>query len=218
VYDSDNGQGFIVTHREKGTSRAFFESKKGLHYSDFQTHPKSTHVFVTTVKKQKEQFSKKDVKIAEVARRLQNSTGPMALDDYISAVSTGQIKNCPVTPTDIKIAEIIFGPSIMCLKGKTVRRTTKQVRMEPINIPLSISETYRNVTLAVDIMFVGGYRFLVSVSEHIVFGTAGYLRDAKIVRICNLYRTRGFKVTLAMMDGQFEHLYKVECHQECNYR
>ena len=26
IYDSDNGQGFIVTHREKGTSRAFFES------------------------------------------------------------------------------------------------------------------------------------------------------------------------------------------------
>jgi hypothetical protein len=48
VYDSDNGHGFIVTHREKGTSRAFFESKKGLHYSDFETHPKSTHVFATT--------------------------------------------------------------------------------------------------------------------------------------------------------------------------
>jgi hypothetical protein len=32
VYDSDNGHGFIVTHREKGTSKAFFESKKGLHY------------------------------------------------------------------------------------------------------------------------------------------------------------------------------------------
>jgi hypothetical protein len=117
VYDSDNGQGFIVTHRESGRSRAFFESKKGLHYSDFKTHPKSTHAFVTTVKKQKEQFSKKDVKRAELARRLQNSTGPMALNDYVSAVSTGQIKNCPVTPMDIKIAEIIFGPSKMCLTG-----------------------------------------------------------------------------------------------------
>jgi hypothetical protein len=139
VYDSDNGQGFIVTHRKKGTSRAFFESKKGLHYSDFQTHPKSTHAFVTTVKKQKEQFSKKDIKRAVVARSLQNSTGPMSLEDYVSA---GQIKNCPVTPTDIKVAGIIFGPSVMCLKGKTTRRTTKLVRMEPINIPLSISEKY----------------------------------------------------------------------------
>jgi hypothetical protein len=154
---------------------------------------------------QKEQFSKKDVKRAEVARRLQNSTGPMTLEDYVSAVSTGQIQNCPVTPTDIKVAEIIFGPNVMCLKGKTTKRTTKQARMEPIQIPISISEKYKNVILAVDIMFVRGY--------HIVFGTAGYLRDAKILtiansfsRVCNVYRTRGFRVTIAMMDGQFEPL------------
>ncbi|OEU21780.1 hypothetical protein FRACYDRAFT_231926 [Fragilariopsis cylindrus CCMP1102] len=72
TYDSDNGQGFIATHRVKGTSRAFFESKKGLHYSDFEVHPTSEHAFLTTVKKQKEQFSNKDVKRAEVARRLHN--------------------------------------------------------------------------------------------------------------------------------------------------
>ena len=47
------------------------------------------------------------MKRAEIARKLHNSTGPMSLEDYISAVSTGQIKNCPVTPTDIKVAEII---------------------------------------------------------------------------------------------------------------
>ena len=101
----------------------------------------------------------------------------------------------------------------MCLKGKTARKTTKQVRMEPILIPISISEKYKNVTLAVDIMFVRGFRFLMSVSEHIVFGTANYLPNAKIVtiassfaRICNLYTTRGFRVTIAMMDGQFEPL------------
>jgi hypothetical protein len=62
-------------------------------------------------------------------------------------------------------------------------------------------------------MFVRGYRFLISVLEHIVFDTAGYLQDAKIItianlfeRVCNLYQTRGFQVTIAMMDGQFEPL------------
>jgi hypothetical protein len=60
----------------------------------------------------------------------------MASKDYVSAVSTGKIRNCPVTPTYIKIAEIIFGPNIMCLKGKITRRTTKQNRMEPMKIPI----------------------------------------------------------------------------------
>jgi hypothetical protein len=81
AYNSDNEQGFIVTHRTRGTSRSFFESKKGLHYSDFKTNPVSTHVFTTTVKKQKDQFSKRDVHRAEVARKLHNATGPMSLKD-----------------------------------------------------------------------------------------------------------------------------------------
>ena len=90
----------------------------------------------------------------------------MVLDEYISAVSTGHIHNCPVTPTDIKIAEIIYGPNVMCLKEKTARKITKRVKMEPILIPILISEKYKSVTLAVDIMFVRGFRFLMSVSEH----------------------------------------------------
>jgi hypothetical protein len=141
TYDSNNDKGFTVTHRQKGTSRSFYESKKGLHYSDFKTNPVSTHVFATTmVKKQKEMFSSRDVQRAEVARKLHNATGPMSLKDYIKAVSTGQITNCPVTPSDIKIAEIIFGPNQMCLRGKTTRRTTKQVRIEPISSTINIRE------------------------------------------------------------------------------
>jgi hypothetical protein len=111
------------------------------------------------------------------------------------------------------VAEIIFGPNKMCLRGKTTRRTTKQVRIEPIPLPISISEKYREITLAADIMFVRGYRFFVTVSEHIIFGTSQYLEDAKIIslatafeRVCNVYKTRGFQVTVAMMDGQFEPL------------
>jgi hypothetical protein len=215
VTDSDNDKGFIVTHRSRGTSRSFYESKKELYYSDFKTHPVSTHVFATTsVKKQKEMFSGRDVQRAEVVRKLHNATGPMSLKDDIKAVSSGQITNCPVTPSDIKVAEIIFGPNQMCLKGKTTRKTTKQVRIEPTPLPLSMSEKYREVTLAADIMFVRGYRFFVTVSEHIiVFGTSQFLEDAKIVSlatafelVCNVYKTRGFRVKIAIMNGQFEPL------------
>jgi hypothetical protein len=143
--------------------------------------------------------SKKDVQRAEVARKLHNATGPMSLKDFIRAVSTGQIGNCPVTPSDIEIAEVIFGPNEMCLRGKTTRRTTKQVRIETTPLPISISEKYREITLAADVMFVRGYRFFVTVSEHIIFGTSQFLDNAKIEtlatafeRVCNVYKTRGF--------------------------
>jgi hypothetical protein len=101
IYDSDNGKGFIVTHREKGTSRHFYQSRKGLHYSDFREKPVINNVFaMTTVKKQKEQFSSRVVKRATLARKLQNSTGNMSLKDFLHAIENNKIKNCPITSGD----------------------------------------------------------------------------------------------------------------------
>jgi hypothetical protein len=94
------------------------------------------------VKKQKEMFSERDVQRSEVARKLHNATGPMSLGDYIKTVSTGQITNCLVTPSDIKVAEVIFGPNRMCLRGKTTRQTTKQPRFIRVQLPILISEKY----------------------------------------------------------------------------
>jgi hypothetical protein len=133
--------------------------------------------------------------------------------------------NCPVTPSDIKVAEIIFGPNKMCLKEEKHHDKKKQVRIEPIPLPISISEKYREITLIADIMFVWGYRFFVTVSEHIIFGSSQYLEDAKIVslamafeRVCNVYKTRGFKVTIALMDGLNLNHCKDVCLQECYYK
>jgi hypothetical protein len=49
TYESDNNKGFIVAHRQRGTCRSFYESKKGLHYSNFKINLVSTHVFATTM-------------------------------------------------------------------------------------------------------------------------------------------------------------------------
>ncbi|MFN9902563.1 MAG: hypothetical protein ACK55Z_28035, partial [bacterium] len=74
-----------------------------------------------------------------------------------------------------------------------------------------IMEHYRNVTLSVDIMKVTGLPFLMSVSKHIKFGSAGMLRDMKnetilkhFKAIIGAYAIRGFKVTIVLADNQFE--------------
>ena len=113
----------------------------------------------------------------------------------------------------MKLAEIIYGPSIPCLRGKTTRSTPNEFRIEATPLPLSVHEKYKDVTIAADIMFVRGVRFFVTISDHIKFGTGENIKDAKIstladaiTRVCNVYRTRGFRVTIALMDGQFEPL------------
>jgi hypothetical protein len=214
IYDSDNGKGFIVTHRKKGRSRHFYQLRKGLHYSDFRQKPVINNVFaMTTMKKQKEQFSSRDVKRATVARKLQNSTGNMSLKDFLHAVENNNIKNCPGTPSYIKLAEIIYGPSIPCLRGKTTRNAPNQFRIETTPLPISVHEKCIDVTIAADIMFVRGICFFVTIPEHIKFGSGENIENAKvstlaeaITRVCNVYRTRGFRVNIALMDGQFEPL------------
>ena len=79
------------------------------------------------------------------------------------------------------------------------------------NIPLQIMQQYKNVTLSVDIMKVAGIPFLMTISRHIKFGSAGRLVNMKNSHILKhfkaligAYVTRGFKVTIILADNQFE--------------
>jgi hypothetical protein len=73
---------------------------------------------------------------------------------------------------------------------------------------------YKEVTIAVGIMYVNKIRFLMTVSRHIKFGTAEMIKSetgatllAAINQVNKAYSTRGFIITsLLAVDGQFEPL------------
>ena len=121
------------------------------------------------------------------------------------------IPNCPITVQDIENAEFIWGPDLGSLKGKTVRGQSPAVRTETHTIPVQIMQQYMNVTLSADIMKVTGIPFLVTMSRHVKFGSAGKLdnmENATILKhfkvVFGVYASRGFKVTIIMADNQFE--------------
>jgi hypothetical protein len=105
----------------------------------------------------------------------------------------------------------IFGPYLATLKCKTVRVTPSPVMTDYIQIPKEIVDPNHNVALAIDIMYVNRLPFMVSISRKIKFMTAEYLLGRKqpslikyIGNILNLYKTRGFNVTTALMEREFE--------------
>jgi hypothetical protein len=100
-------------------------------------------------------------------------------------VSSNMIKNCPVTLTDVANANTIFGPDLATLKGKTVRITPPPVATDYVQIPNEIMSLNRNVTLAIDIMFVNGLPFLVSISRKINFTTVEYIIGRKQHHLVN---------------------------------
>jgi hypothetical protein len=82
-----------------------------------------------------------------------------------------------------------------------------------VQIPRALLKRHQRVTLTVNVMFVNGVPFLVSVARGLNLVTAEHMptRTAKqlaagIVRVMDLYLRGGFQVGTVLMDNEFEKL------------
>ena len=179
-YDSsEDGASFNVT-KPDGTKLHFQPSLGGLHFYDSQEYGTT---LINTVADNKTKYTARQCKQAAAARRLQNVIGPPSARDYMKIMQGESIKNCPLSRTDVMIAEDIFGSNLGALKGKTVRRKNMHVPSLVADVPYHIIKAHKDVTLCFDIMFVNKIAFLVTVSRSIRFGTTERLpsRKAEVV-------------------------------------
>jgi len=207
TFDSNDGNELVV-HKSDGQIRKFRQSRRGLYYMDVS---EDAAALVNTVAENKAKHTNSDYLRALLARRLQKIIGRPSLNTYLQIVEKKKLKNCPINREDVAAAEDTFGPDVGTLKGKTVRTSQGRVRINLLPIPALIMDRYRHVTLAADIMKVNGVTFLVSISRAIKFGTVELLANQKmttvlvaIKNINNLYKHRGFKLDVLLMDGEFE--------------
>ena len=82
------------------------------------------------------------------------------------------------------------------------------MRLESTSIPVTIMQQYKDVTLPADIMKVTGIPFLMTISKHIKFGSAGKLDSMKnshsikhFKAVIGAYVTRGFCVIIVLADN-----------------
>ena len=150
------------------TANGFEQAKSGLFYMDAEQN--SGTVLVNTVEENKSKYTKRDYQRALAARRLQNTIGHKSTRDFLHIVKENLLKNCPITTEDIMATEDILRPDLGSLRGKTVRRGGKHVVIDRQDVPRTIMDGYRNVTLCIDIMFVNKIAFLVMISRGIKFG------------------------------------------------
>jgi len=174
TFDSALDNCFHV-HKENGKILRFKEASRRLYYFDTKDRDETETLLITTVEGNKNKLSARHVLQATHARALQRVIGRPSTADFIRYVATNAIPECPITVQDIKNAEFIWGPDIGSLKGKTVRGSSPQVKLEATSIPVEIMQQYQHVTLSVDIMKVAGILFMMSIAKHIKFGSAGKL-------------------------------------------
>ncbi|OEU10337.1 hypothetical protein FRACYDRAFT_247347 [Fragilariopsis cylindrus CCMP1102] len=166
---------------------------------------------IDTITKSKNNFSKRDQSKATRVRRFQHVAAHPSDDTLIYSAMTNGIKNNPITKKDINMALAMLGKSKYSVQGKTVRHQPDAVDAQEISVPTKILDYYSSVTLSIDVMHVNKVPFLISISEHIHYGTIKALHSMKIPvleleieRIIKLYAVRGFHVKFILVDIQFK--------------
>jgi hypothetical protein len=207
AFDSKSGGSFVVT-KPDGTVFNFKQSDGGLYFLDTN---ETAIIMVNTVAQNKAKYTNADYLNALQARQLQIKIGRPSTKDFIQIVTSNQLPNCTVTRADIIAAEHIFGPDVGSRKDKTTRHQPHLAKPMIKPLPSEIMSRYHNVTLTGDLKYVNEIPMLVTYSRNIRFATVEALPNRKIptlvkgIRaVAQVYRRAGFKITTALMDGEFE--------------
>ena len=127
------------------------------------------------------------------------------------AILTNQIQNCPVTDKDCDVAIQIYSKDIASLKGKSTRGKPTLGVDDVVPIQRRLLYLHKNVHLFLDIMYINGLPFLMSISKHLYYHSATYLKDEKantlynaMDGIFNKYNNAGYKIKHISADNQFQ--------------
>ena len=171
TYDS-NKDGAFVVHRPNKTNLIFRQHPAGLHLLDMSKGEGPTEIsLVETVVDRESTFTKRQTQDAKAARVLQMTIGFPTDQDFKTMVTTGLLKNCPITSENIEVANAIYGPSVAGLKGRTTRSKPMRLKHNLIPVPPSITEDQKKVTICADVMYVNRLPFLVTIAVNLGFTT-----------------------------------------------
>jgi hypothetical protein len=201
TYDSDDKM-FVLHQESQGKPNMEFRMHKcGLHYYDPRN--KKHLAFVNTVSENKEGFTKRQIKGAELARTLYKTLSYPSMKDFKWVIRSNQIKDFPVTFQDIDVALKIWGKNTAALKGKTTRHKTTPVARDYVKVPLELIKLHKEVFLTTDIFFVNKNPFFLMISRKITFTAVNHLADRTVPQIFKAFKDiyqyylqRGFHITV----------------------
>jgi Zinc knuckle len=119
-YDNNTNIFSLTRTTDPQQQHQFRQSEGGLYFLD--TAGKDGFTFINTLTENKSKFSNRDYLRAVAARKLLCKIGRPSMQTFLRILDRNQLANCPVTRRDALNAEIMFGPDLGSLKGKTVRR------------------------------------------------------------------------------------------------
>ncbi len=235
----DSCEGFYIVHTPQGRMQ-FHKDEQGLPFVNLaqseheaammliqNAHKQMTKgtVHVQTVRGNFEGYTKKEVLQDKATQCIQAMIRNPSESDYKGIVCRIMIKNCPITPADITNIQVMFGPDLPSVQGKTVRPTPPPVVADYVVVPRSLVERNIMITLTLvgDVFFVDGTALLLMMSQNIRFVTLEHLpvQMARALvkhmeRVLQMYHHARFVVRTILMDGEFETVKNLLPLIECN--
>ena len=184
------------------------KSNHGLYYSRVNCEDGCMFTVVTVLESQ---YSDLDLRRAKKARELQGTIGHPPLQKFLDIINNIKLPGCTVHHRDAIIAKDIYAPDVHGLKGRTTRKANvpSDERLSPV--PKHIMKNYKNTTLGADVFYVNGIPFFLTKSKHLQFYTVQALKYLKsetylqaILKVKNVYTTRGFNIEQIQMNGSFD--------------
>ena len=122
-----------------------------------------------------------------------------SVKDIVEGIHNGRVLNLLISKRDN--AERIWGNKMGSIVGKTTRKRPSPVEIEPTHISVD-----KEIILCIDIFYIGGLTFLLSVSRHLNMYMVSHLVNRKLSALKDLimgpksaYKSKGFLITYLFM-------------------
>jgi len=201
---------FESTNKSSGRRHSFTLRDGGLYaHNGVRVTSRS---YVSTVRKNKESFSKREVRQAERALLLRQRLNYPSIAEFKRIVLNATMKDLDITTKDIDNMESIFGVQYADIAGKATYHPTPTPN--PDNIA-SAAATYASklkdepLTLHGDVFFVDRMPFLLTVSKPLNYVVCTYLKNRTWTNILagleqhkNVYTANGWSVGKLRFDRE----------------
>ena len=150
TYDNRESNHFLV-HRGNDSFRSFDMVAAGLYIYDLGSHDGC--VLNTMSDPRTSGFSTRQVQRAEVVERLRQIMCASASDMRLMAQGA-LMPDANITSEDLRLTERMYGPSLAGLEGRSTRPKSQAVTASVEPVPPGILANNKNVSVAVDIMYI----------------------------------------------------------------
>ena len=208
----------LVVHLPDGSFLRFVEHLDGLYLLvpsvNLTTNPPNySYSCVSTVADNHAAFTRRELEGADRARQLYRTIGRPSQRQFEAILDRGSILNCPITKADAQCTNIIYGPDLAYLKGKTTDHpTSPHVPTQALSpLPVEIVKYHSNITLCVDFFYVQRLPFIHAISRKVGYRQAVPVPDRTnetmmsfVNKSVSEYTSRGFSVIDTHADKEFE--------------